>query len=262
MALGREHCLPFSLELWIFEAKGSGAHGGLERTLTHDALSDGVPKNILSFLGIVLQLLCVLSDISELTQCVVCFILLATLFLDPRPEDHSELTPLEMLSVVCGVRVRTAISLCWARTQGVWISIPQLWGENFQGPYAKKKGIESLASLWGLNAMWGPLHDAVALTEFQNGKGEPFFSLRHQRAGQPSGWAGFPECCTTRCLFCAIRWGEQTLLLTASRRNFSPCHTDITSLSLHLNEISRLCLRTPCPVPQLFLMKEKVLGHL
>ena len=97
-----------------------------------------------------------LSDISELTRCVVCFILLATQFLDPRPEDHSELTPLEKLSVVCGVRVRTAISLCRARTRGVWISITQLWGETFQGRYAKKKGIQSLARLWGSNAIWVP----------------------------------------------------------------------------------------------------------
>lgn len=60
-------------------------------------------------LEMVLQLLC---DITELTQHVVCFILLATELPDPRPEDLGELAPLEKRSVVCGVRVRTAVSLC------------------------------------------------------------------------------------------------------------------------------------------------------
>ena len=51
MALGREHCLPLSLELWTFEAKGGGAWEGLECIWVHDALSEGVPKNVLHFTG-------------------------------------------------------------------------------------------------------------------------------------------------------------------------------------------------------------------
>lgn len=60
----------------------------------------------------VLQSFCALSDITELTQCMVCFISYAAQFPDPGPEDHGERTPLEKLSVVDGVRVRTAVSLC------------------------------------------------------------------------------------------------------------------------------------------------------
>lgn len=89
-----------------------------------------VPDNFFRFPGIVLQLLCVTS-VSEPSAWSVLF---ATQFLDPNPGDRRELTPLEKLSAVCGVRVGTAISLCWARTSGVWISIPQLWGETLQGP--------------------------------------------------------------------------------------------------------------------------------
>lgn len=75
-------------------------------------LSDGVPKNTLCLLGIVRQWLRMLDGITELTQCMVCFIFLATQFPDPRPEDRSELTPYEKLPVACGVKVRTADSLC------------------------------------------------------------------------------------------------------------------------------------------------------
>lgn len=130
-------------------------------------------------------------------------------------------------------------------------------GRDLPGPICQKEGNRISCPPLGIECHLGPLHDAMAPMEFQNGKGEPFSSLCHQHAGQPSGWAGFPEYCTMRCLFCAIRWDEQTLLLTAPRHSFSPCHTNITSLSFPSNEISRLCLGTPCPVPQLFLMKRR-----
>ena len=75
-------------------------------------LSDGVPKNTLCFLGIVRQWLRVRDGVTESTQCMVCFIFLATQFTDPRPEDRSELTPYEKLPVACRVKVRRANSLC------------------------------------------------------------------------------------------------------------------------------------------------------
>lgn len=64
----------------------------------------------LTLLGMVLWLRHVLSGITELIQGMVCFILLATQFPDPRPLGQGELTPLGQ--ALCGVpvRVRTAVS--------------------------------------------------------------------------------------------------------------------------------------------------------
>ena len=64
----------------------------------------------LTLLGMVLWLQHALSGITELIQSMVCFILLATQFPDPRPLGHGELTPLGQ--ALCGVqvRVRTAVS--------------------------------------------------------------------------------------------------------------------------------------------------------
>ena len=129
-------------------------------------LSDGVPKNTLCFLGIVRQWLRMLDGITELTQCMVCFIFLA------RPR---ECVDSHQLDTGHGDSHHTAL------------------GRDLPGPICQKKGLESAAGLWGLNASWGPLQEAMAPVEFWDGKGEPFLSLHNQPSGQPSGWGWFSK---------------------------------------------------------------------
>lgn len=126
-----EHCLPFLLDFWTFEAKGSRAWKSLECVLIHDALSDGDPNNIF-------------WDRSSVVLCAQGYhwtnsyvILLATQFRDPRLQDHGALTPLEKFSVVCGVRVRTAVYAELVHRECGFLS--QLWKETLQGPYAKRE---------------------------------------------------------------------------------------------------------------------------
>lgn len=170
------------------------------------------PKMFLTLLGTVLQLLCVLSDITELTQWMVCFILLATQFPDRG--------------------LRTMVNwLPWGSSP--WCARSG-WGQPFldaklthrecgfpthrfeerssRAPMPKEGNRISCPPL-GIESQLGCLawcHGPCGVPEW-GWRGFPLPPQLTCRAA--SGWAGFPKGCTIWCLFRAIRWDESTLFL-------------------------------------------------
>lgn len=96
------------------------------------------PRILFTLLGIVLQLLCVLSDITELTQCVVCFISLATQVPDPGPEVRGQL----LKEALCGVWGEGKDSCCFMLSSNTRSKDFQhtALGRELPGPILPKEG--------------------------------------------------------------------------------------------------------------------------
>lgn len=129
-----EHCLLFLLDFWTFEAKGSRAWKSLECVFIHDALSDGIPKNIF-------------WDCSSVVLCAQgyhwansYFILLDTQFPDSYASGPWCTNSLGELLFGLWGEVEDSF-LCWACSQRLWISITTL-ERDLTGPICQKKGIE------------------------------------------------------------------------------------------------------------------------
>ena len=194
----------------------------------------------LTSLGTVLQLLSVLSDITDLTRWMVCFILLATQF-----PDHGLRTMVNWLPWG---------SSLWCAGSG--------WGEPFldaklthrecgfpthsfeerssRAPMPKEGNRISCSPL-GTESHLGSLawcHGPCGVPEWR-WRVFPLPPPLTCRAA--SGWAGFPKGCTIWCLFRAIRWDESTLFLKPAPppppTTSLSCHPTIPSLHSHSTRV-------------------------
>lgn len=225
MALGRGHVHPSHLSCEPLTQKGCGAREDLECVLIPDALSGGVPKDLLTWDG---SAVVMWHHWANTARGLFYFVSHRA----PWPSAWGPWWTHSLREALGGVRGESEDSrffMLSSHTGSVGFC-PTALGRHLPGPICQKKGREYSTHFRRLNASWAPLHDPTAPMEFQNGNAGSLLPLH-------SHIAGFPKHRPVRHLSCAIRWDGLTRFPTAPHNFTLTSHQHhVSSLSLHWNE--------------------------